>query len=108
MNSERSKYMTTEQFIESVEALAFEAIDNKVHDARYIDVRVDDLVVARVGVDSQYRIETRSDAEERDLGILFELLCGYASTPVTERESRLYKLKCEIPTCISSILTSTR
>lgn len=88
------KYMTTEQFIESVEALGFEVRTNKTYDVNFVDIQdKDGETTAYVDASVQYKMSVRKVTEGYDYNTLFQIMCAYASTPVSEREPKMYKLK---------------
>lgn len=88
------KHMTTKQFIESIEALGLRPEQNENYGKKYIDIK-DKFgeVIAYVDVDIQGKMNVRKITEGYDYNTLFQVMCAYASTPVSEREPNMYKLK---------------
>lgn len=88
------KYMTTNEFVASVRALGLRTRANKTYGVNFIDVQdKDGDTIAYVDVDIQGKINVRKITEGYDHNTLFQVMCAYASTPVSERESNMYKLK---------------
>ena len=88
-----NKYMTTRKFIESVEALGFKTEHRNGYSMKYIDVYEDRDIIAFVSTDKCCMLDVVRFASEHDHQLLFKILCAYASTPVGEREPKVYKLK---------------
>lgn len=87
-------YMTTEEFVEAVRALGFETEENNPYGVKYIDIKnKNGEIIAYVDVDVQGKMSVRITAEGCDHNLLFKIMCTYAGTPVSERESKAYKLK---------------
>lgn len=88
------KYMTTDQFMESVEALGLRPEQNETYGTKYIDIK-DKFgeTIAYVVVDTQGMMNVRNVTAGYDHNLLFKVMCAYASTPVSEREPNMYKLK---------------
>nr|DAK25899.1 MAG TPA: hypothetical protein [Caudoviricetes sp.] len=87
-------YMTTKQFIESVEAMGFKTEENNPYDVKYIDIKDDSgEIIAYVDVDVRGKMSVRRIAEGNDHNLLFKIMCAYANTPVCERVPKTYKLK---------------
>lgn len=88
------KHMTTDQFIESVEALGLRPERNETYGTKYIDIK-DKFgeIIAYVVVDTQGMMNVRNVTAGYDHNLLFKVMCAYASTPVSERETNMYKLK---------------
>lgn len=88
------RHMTTDQFIESVEALGFRPEQNETYGTKYIDIK-DKFgeIIANVNVDIQGKMSVRRITEGYDHNTLFQVMCAYASTPVNKREPKTYKLK---------------
>ena len=88
------KYMTTNEFVASVKALGLRTRANKTYGVNFIDVQdKDGDTIAYVDVDIQGKMNVRKITEGYDHNTLFQVMCAYASTPVSERESNMYKLK---------------
>ncbi len=88
------KRMTTEQFIDSVEALGLTAIENETYGTRYIDIKDKwGEIIAYVDVGVQGKMNVRKVTEGYDHNLLFKTMCSYASTPINKRKSNVYKLK---------------
>ena len=88
------EYMTTKQFIESVEALGLRAKCGYNYGISSIDVYEEDRMIAYVDTDNEYVMTVRKgDAGGNRYSPLFKIMCTYASTPVGEREPKTYKLK---------------
>lgn len=88
------KYMTTNEFVASVKALGLRARANKTYGVNFIDIQdADGDTIAHVEVDIQGKMNVRKITEGYDHNTLFQVMCAYASTPVSERESNMYKLK---------------
>lgn len=90
----RLEYMTTDQFMESVEALGLRPEQNENYGKKYIDIK-DKFgeIIAYIVVDVQGMMNVRNVTVGYDHNLLFKVMCAYASTPVSERESNMYKLK---------------
>lgn len=87
-------YMTTEEFIEAVRALGLKTEENSPYGVKYIDIKdKSDEIIAYVDVDAQGKMSVRRITEGYDHNILFKIICAYASTPVSEREPKTYKMK---------------
>ena len=87
-------YMTTKQFIESVEAMGLKTEENSPYGVTYIDVKDESgEIIAYVDADTKGKMSVRRTAEGYDHNLLFKILCAYASTPVNKREPKIYKLK---------------
>ena len=88
------KHMTTEQFIESVEALGLRPERNKKYNTEYIDIK-DKFgeIIAYVDVDVQGKMNVRNATAGYDHNLLFKTMCAYASTPTSKRSPKRYKLK---------------
>lgn len=88
------KHMTTDQFIESIEALGLRPEQNETYGTKYIDIK-DKFgeVIAYVVMDAQGMMNVRNVTAGYDHNLLFKVMCAYASTPVSEREPNMYKLK---------------
>ena len=88
------KHMTTDQFVESVEALGLRPEQNETYGTKYIDIK-DKFgeIVAYVVVDVQGRMNIRNVTAGYDHDLFFKTICAYASTPVNKREPKTYKLK---------------
>lgn len=87
-------YMTTDQFIESIEALGLRPEQSESYGIKYIDIKDESgEIIAYVDVDVQGKMSVRRITEGYDHNILFKVMCAYASTPVSEREPKTYKLK---------------
>lgn len=88
------KHMTTDQFIESVEALGLKPEQNENYGKKYIDIK-DKFgeTIAYVAVDVQGMINIRNVTTGYDHNLFFKVICAYASTPVNKREPKTYKLK---------------
>lgn len=86
--------MTTEQFIESLEALGLRPEQNENYGKKYIDIK-DKFgeIIAYVDADAKGKMSVRRVAEGYDHDLLFEVVCAYANTPVRERDPKTYKLK---------------
>ena len=88
------KYMTTNEFVASVKALGLRTIANKNYGVNFIDIQdKNGDTIAHVDVDIQGKMNVRKITEGYDHNTLFQVMCAYASTPVSERESNMYKLK---------------
>ena len=88
------KYMTTNEFVASVKALGLRTRSNKTYGVNFIDVQDKaGETIAYVDVDIQSKMNVRKITEGYDHNTLFQIMCAYASTPVSERESNMYKLK---------------
>lgn len=88
------KYMTTNEFVASVKALGLRTRANKTYGVNFIDIQdANGDTIAYVEVDIQGKMSVRRIAEGYDHNTLFQVMCAYASTPVSERESNMYKLK---------------
>ena len=86
--------MTTNEFVEAVEALGLKTEENKPYGVNFIDIQdVNGDTIACVDVDIQGKMNVRKITEGYDHNTLFQIMCAYASTPVSERESNMYKLK---------------
>lgn len=88
------KHMTTDQFMESVEALGLRPEQNETYGTKYIDIK-DKFgeIIAYVVMDAQGRMNIRNVTTGYDHNLLFKVVCAYASTPVSKREPKTYKLK---------------
>lgn len=88
------KHMTTEKFIESIEALGLRPEQNEKYNTKYIDIK-DRFgeIIAYVDVDVQGRMNVRNATAGYDHKLLFKTMCAYASTPVSKRSPKRYKLK---------------
>lgn len=88
------KHMTTKQFMESIEALGLRPEQNENYGKKYIDIK-DKFgeIIAYVVVDVQGMMNVRNVTAGYDHNLLFKVMCAYASTPVSERKSNIYKLK---------------
>ena len=88
------KHMTTEQFMESVEALGLSPEQNETYGTKYIDIK-DKFgeIIAYVVVDTQGMMNVRNVTAGYDHNLLFKVMCAYASTPVNKREPKTYRLK---------------
>lgn len=88
------KHMTTDQFMESVEALGLRPEQNENYGKKYIDIK-DKFgeIIAYVVVDTQGMMNVRNVTAGYDHNLLFKVMCAYASTPVNKREPKTYKLK---------------
>lgn len=88
------KHMTTDQFMESVEALGLRPEQNENYGAKYIDIK-DKFgeIIAYVVMDAQGRMNIRNVTASYDHDLFFKTICAYASTPVNKREPKTYKLK---------------
>lgn len=88
------EHMTTRQFIESIEALGLRPKQNENYGKKYIDIK-DKFgeIIAYVVVDVQGMMNVRNVTAGYDHNLLFKVMCAYASTPVSEREPKTYKLK---------------
>lgn len=88
------KHMTTKQFIESIEALGLRPEQNENYGKKYIDIK-DKFgeVIAYVVVDVQGMMNVRNVTVGYDHNLLFKVICAYASTPISKREPKTYKLK---------------
>lgn len=88
------KYMTTNEFVASVKALGLRTRANKTYGVNFIDIQdANGDTIAFVDVDIQGKMSVRRVTECYDHNTLFQVMCAYASTPVSERESNMYKLK---------------
>lgn len=88
------KHMTTNEFVASVKALGLRTRENKTYGVNFIDIQdANGDTIAHVDVDIQGKISVRRITEDYDYNTLFQVMCAYASTPVSERESNMYKLK---------------
>lgn len=88
------KYMTTNEFVASVKALGLRPEQNENYGKKYIDIK-DKFgeIIAYVVVDAQGMMNVRNVTAGYDHDLFFNAICSYASTPVSERESNMYKLK---------------
>nr|DAY30914.1 MAG TPA: hypothetical protein [Caudoviricetes sp.] len=88
------KHMTTDQFMESVEALGLRPEQNENYGKKYIDIK-DKFgeIIAYVVVDVQGMMNVRNVTAGYDHDLFFKTICAYASTPVNKREPKTYKLK---------------
>ena len=88
------KHMTTDQFIESVEALGLRPEQNETYGKKYIDIK-DKFgeIIAYIVVDVQGMMNVRNVTAGYDHNLLFKVMCAYASTPVNKREPKTYKMK---------------
>lgn len=88
------KHMTTDQFMESVEALGLRPEQNKNYGKKYIDIK-DKFgeIIAYVVVGVQGMMNVRNVTVGYDHDLFFKTICAYASTPVNKREPKTYKLK---------------
>ena len=88
------KHITTDQFMESVEALCLRPEQNENYGKKYIDIK-DKFgeIIAYVVVDVQGMMNVRNVTVGYDHNLLFKVMCAYASTPVSKREPKTYKLK---------------
>lgn len=88
------KHMTTDQFIESVEALGLRPEQNENYGKKYIDIK-DKFgeIIAYVVVDVQGMMNVRNITVGYDHNLFFKVICAYASTPISKREPKTYKLK---------------
>lgn len=88
------KHITTDQFIESVEALGLRPERNETYGTKYIDIK-DKFgeIIAYVAVDTQGMMNVRKVTAGYDHNLLFKVMCAYASTPVNKREPKTYRLK---------------
>ena len=88
------KHMTTEQFIESVEALGLRTERNETYGISFIDIK-DKFgeIIAYVDTGVQGKMNVRNATAGYDHNLLFKVMCAYASTPVNKREPKTYKLK---------------
>ena len=88
------KHMTTDRFMESVEALGLRPEQNENYGKKYIDIK-DKFgeIIAYVVVDVQGMMNVRNVTAGYDHNLLFKVMCVYASTPVNKREPKAYKLK---------------
>lgn len=87
-------YMTTEEFVEAVRALGLKTEENEPYGVKFIDIKdKSGEIIAYVDVDVQGKMSVRRITEGYDHNILFKVMCAYASTPVSEREPKTYKLK---------------
>ena len=88
------EYMTTKQFIESVEAMGLKTEENSPYGVTYIDVKDESgEIIAYVDADARGKMNVRRIAEGYDHNLLFKIMCAYANTPVCERDPKTYKLK---------------
>lgn len=88
------KYMTTNEFVASVKALGLRTRENKTYGVNFIDIQdADGDTIAHVDVDIQGNMSVRRITEGYDHNTLFQVMCAYASTPISERKSNMYKLK---------------
>ena len=88
------KYMTTNEFVASVKALGLRTRANKTYGVNFIDIQdANGDTIAYVDVDIQGKMNVRKITEGYDHNTLFQVMCAYASTPVSEREPKTYKLK---------------
>lgn len=86
--------MTTEEFVEAVEALGIKTEENKHYGVRFIDIKNKcDEVIACIEVDVRGKMSVRKITNDYDHNTLFKIMCVYASTPVDERKSKIYKMK---------------
>lgn len=87
-------YITTKQFIESVEAMGLKTEENSPYGVTYIDVKDESgEIIAYVDAETKGRMSVRRIAEGYDHNLLFKIVCAYANTPVNRREPKTYKLK---------------
>lgn len=88
------KHITTKQFIESIEALGLSPEQNETYGTKYIDIK-DKFgeIIAYVVMDVQGMMNVRNVTVGYDHNLLFKVMCAYASTPVSKREPKTYKLK---------------
>lgn len=88
------KYMTTDQFIESVEALGPRPEQNETYGTKYTDIK-DKLgeVIVYVVVDVEGMMNVRNVTAGYDHNLLLKAMYVYTSTPVSEREPKTYRLK---------------
>lgn len=88
------KHMTTDQFVESVEALGLRPEQNENYSKKYIDIK-DKFgeIIAYVVVDVQGMMNIRNFTAGYDHDLFFKTICSYANTPVNKREPKTYKLK---------------
>lgn len=88
------KHITTKQFIESIEALGLRSEQSESYGTKYINIK-DKFgeIIACVVVDVQGRMNVRNVTVGYDHNLFFKVICAYASTPVSEREPNMYKLK---------------
>lgn len=88
------KHMTTDQFIESVEALGLRPERNETYGKKYIDIK-DKFgeIIAYVDTGVQGKMNVRKVTTGYNHNLLFKVMCTYASTPVNKREPKTYKLK---------------
>lgn len=86
------KYMTTKEFEESVEALGFEIEHKTGYKENFIDACENGDTIAYVERGRQCMMTVKRTAEHNH-NLLFKVLYAYASTPVSEREPKTYKLK---------------
>lgn len=88
------KHITTDQFIESVEALGLRPEQNENYGKKYIDIK-DKFgeIIAYVVVDTQGMMNVRNVTAGYDHDLFFNAICSYASTPVNKREPKTYRLK---------------
>lgn len=88
------KYMTTNEFVASVKALGLRIRANKTYGVNFMDIQdANGDTIAHVDVDIQGKMNVRKITEGYDHNTLFQVMCAYASTPVSEREPNMYKLK---------------
>lgn len=88
-----NKYMTTRKFIESVEALGFKTEHRNGYSMKYIDIYEGSDIIAFVSTNKHCMLDVVRFTKENDHQLLFKILCAYASTPVSERGPKTYKLK---------------
>lgn len=88
------KHITTDQFIELVEALGLRPERDETYGTKYIDIK-DKFgeIIAYVVVDAQGMMNVRKVTAGYDHNLLFKVMCAYASTPVNRREPKTYRLK---------------
>lgn len=88
------KHMTTDQFMESIEALGLRPKQNETYSTKYIDIK-DKFgeIIAYVVMDVQGRMNIRNVTAGYDHDLFFKTICAYASTPVNKRAPKTYKLK---------------
>lgn len=86
--------MTTEEFVEAVEALGLKTEENKPYGVRFIDIKNKcDEIIAYIEVDVQGKMNVRKITDDYNHNILFKIMCEYASTPVDARKPKTYKMK---------------
>lgn len=88
------KYMTTNEFVASVKAPGLRTRANKTYGVNFIDIQdANGDTTAHVDVDIQGKMSARRITEGYNHNTPFQAMCSYASTPVSEREPDMYKLK---------------